>query len=385
MNAPDLQARLQRLDGYLQQDSGNAALRLDAFETARQLRDWTRADAYARQALHRHPDALWRLRAGEVALAQLQWDEAARWFDAVRQDPDAGEDVRRAAEHQLAEVMLHTSRPDLGIALLGDWIENAGAAIVPATQVLWLRLLHRVERLEDAVDAARQWEGVSRLSSAAAGVASLAALDLDRLDLAERWAGVALQSGHRQFEALITAASVALGRTDAAAATALLSEALQRNPRDGRSWSMLGFADLLAGQFELAVEHFETAVRYMPQHVGTWHGLGWAWVFRQDLQRARTTFEHAVSLDRNFSEGHGGLAAVLALSGEKAAARAAMETARRLDRGSMAVRYAEAVLAGDHRNVEHLRQLAARALAGRGSMADEMSRRLARVREAGRE
>lgn len=379
MNPTNLQSRLQRLDGYLRHDPDNQTLLLDAFETARQLREWPRAAAYAEQALRQRPDAPWRLRAGEVALAQLHWEAAASMFDAVRLDPTAGDDVRFAAEHQLAEVMLHTGRPDMGVVLLAERLEGAAGrtSAAPATQALWLRLLHRVGRLQDAVDCAQRWEGQGLLAPFAAGVASLAALDLDRVEMAERWAQAALEAGHRQFEALITRASVALGRADAATAHALLSEALRLNPGDGRSWSMLAFADLLSQQFDHAVEHFETALKYMPEHIGTWHGLGWTLVLRQDLVRARQVFEHALEMDRNFAESHGGLAVVLALAGERAAAAAAAETARRLDRASVAARYAEAVMAGEHHDFARLRQLAARALAGRGAMAEEVARRLA--------
>lgn len=379
MNSSDLQARLQRLEGYLQVDPDNRALRLDAFETARQLADWTRAEAHAQEALRRHPDPLWRLRAGEVALAQLRWEEAAARLDAVRLDPLADLATRQAAEHQLAEVMLHTGRPDVGIELLSEFMASSvgrDVALAPASQVLWLRLLHRVGRLQDGLDIALRWETNGQLSPQAAGVGSLMALDLDRLDLAEQWSKAALRSGHRQFEALITRASVALGHADASLARTLLSQAVQAHPRDGRSWSMLAFTELLEEKFDQAKTCFETAVRYMPEHVGTWHGLGWTLIMLRDFDRARNVFERAIEMDRNFAEGHGGLAVALALAGDRESAGASAETARRLDRNSMAVRYAEAVLAGDHQNLEHLRKLAARSLAGRGPMADQAVRRL---------
>jgi len=377
MNATDLHARLQRLDGYLLQDPDNERLLLDAFETARLVQDWPRAAAYVQRALLDRPQPIWRLRAGEVSLAQLNWKDAEVMLDAVRHDATASQAVSLAAEHQLAELMLHTGRPDQGLALLSGQLETAGgdAEVAPATQVLWLRLLHRVSRLQDAVDTAHRWEDLGLLSPPAAGVASLAALDLDLADSAERWADQALQTGHRQFEALIARASTALGHTDPATAHTLLAEALRLNTGDGRSWAMLAFADLLSEQIDQSVAHFETALKYMPEHVGTWHGLGWALILQRELTRARKVFEHALEMDRNFAESHGGLAVVLALSGERAAATAAAETARRLDRTSVTARYAEAVLAGEHEDLGRLRKMAALALAGRGAMADKAAQR----------
>lgn len=377
MTSTGLKTRLQRLDGFLEQDPNNQSLLLDAFETARQLRDWPHAARYAALAMSQWPDPLWKLRAGEVALAQLNWDEAEKWLEAVRHDLLVGDELRCAAEHQLAEVMLHTGKPGAGIELISDRFEGDGAASsAPAAQVLWLRLLHRVGRLQDVVDYAQRWETAGLLSSLAAGVASLAALDLDRSDLADRLAEASLQAGHRSFEALIARASVCLGRADAAAASTLLSEALQLNAHDGRSWAMFAFAGLLEQQFDQAIVRFETALAYMPDHVGTWHGLGWALIQQSNLARAKEVFEHALEMDRNFAESHGGLAVVLALAGDVTGATSAMETARRLDRTSVAARYAQAVLTGDHKDTQRLRQLAARALTGRGVVGEQAAQRM---------
>lgn len=377
MTSTGLKTRLQRLEGFLEHDPANPSLLLDAFETARQLRDWPQAARYADRATSQWSDPLWKLRAGEVALAQLNWDAAEKWLDAALSDLASGDDLRCAAEHQLAEVMLHTGRPEAGIALISSRFEGDGAAsAAPAAQVLWLRLLHRVSRLQEVVDCAQLWESAGLLSPFAAGVTSLAALDLDRSELAERLAQAALKSGHRPLEALISLGSVCLGRADAGAASALLSEALKLNAHDGRSWAMFAFAGLLEQQFDQAIVRFETALTYMPDHVGTWHGLGWALIQQPNLARAKQVFEQALEMDRNFAESHGGLAVVLALAGDVAAATSAMETARRLDRNSVAARYAAAVLAGDHLDIQRLRQLAARALAGRGVLAERAVQRM---------
>lgn len=365
MGSSELNLRFQKLKEFLAQDPNNKALLADTFELARQLCDWQQASKYADHGIHLWSDPLWKLRAGEVALAQLLWTDAERWFEEVRQDPSSGEDLRCAAEHQLAEVMLHTGQFDSGITLISAYFE--GEAAVPAasaSQILWLRLLHRVGRLPDALDYAQRLEIEATLSPQVASVASLVALDANRLDLAVRWADMALQlkSGNRPFEALITRASIALGQPDAGMAQALLSEALQMKPRDGRTWAMMAFTVLLQQQFDKAIEHFNTALNYMPDHVGTWHGLGWALIQQRDLVRAKDVFQHALSLDRNFAESHGGLAVVLALIGDKEGAAASIEIAHKLDRNSAAVRYAAAVLSGDYLDPMKISRLAARTI-----------------------
>ena len=103
----------------------------------------------------------------------------------------------------------------------------------------------------------------------------------------------------------------------------------------------------------------------MPEHIGTWHGLGWAALFMADLAAAQAAFEQALALDRNFGESYGGMAVVHARRGDRPAAEAAIEIALRLDRHCMSAHYARAVLEGRADDAAELRQLAARLLSAR--------------------
>jgi Tfp pilus assembly protein PilF len=105
----------------------------------------------------------------------------------------------------------------------------------------------------------------------------------------------------------------------------------------------------------------------MPDHIGTWHGLGWTALFLHDLAGAQAAFQHALELDRNFGESHGGMAVVLARTGQRAAAEEAVEIALRLDRHGMAAHYARAVLDGQADDSAQLQRLAARLLKARRS------------------
>lgn len=196
---------------------------------------------------------------------------------------------------------------------------------------------------------AHQLAQAQQLPPAMAGVASLAALDHEQFGLAQLWAAQALehvQEGDKPLEALVTLASLALGERNAPKAQALAVEALRLQPGDGRAWSALAFADLLAGDPATACQHFDNAIKAMPNHIGTWHGLGWAQLVQHQLPAAQSTFETALALDRNFAESHGGLAVVLALQQQTAQAQEHAKLALRLDPASLTARFAQALLQG---------------------------------------
>jgi Tfp pilus assembly protein PilF len=114
-----------------------------------------------------------------------------------------------------------------------------------------------------------------------------------------------------------------------------------------------------------AEQAFGEATRYMPSHVGSWHGLAWCQLLRGDFAAAQSSFDAALALDRNFGETHGGLAVVAALQGREAEARQAIERAVRLDRTGMSAQYAEAILGGEASNPRAVQALAMRLLRDR--------------------
>jgi Tfp pilus assembly protein PilF len=97
------------------------------------------------------------------------------------------------------------------------------------------------------------------------------------------------------------------------------------------------------------------AVKYLPEHIGTWHVLGWIELLCGDLGAARAAFEQALTIDCNFGESHGGLAVVAAWQGREQDAVTARRRALQLDPHSISARYAEMVLlqrAGKYREAQ---------------------------------
>lgn len=361
-------ARLERLEAYLREDPSNPGLLTEAFGAALQCAQWERAAFHLRHAQALQPGNLaWSLREGDLLLAQGQYQLAAELLDALLSLDGAPREFTDAVLHNLAWIAFQDGRyqdcADRLTSRLQDLDHPASAALAR----LWLRALHHAGQVDQAVAWAGAADARQQLPAAAAGVASLAALDADQVERAGQWAARALEQAtpdDRPIEALVTQSSLALARQDAAQARTQARAALQISPRDGRAWSAHAMADLLAGDLPTALAHFDNALATMPGHIGTWHGKAWAQLLSSDLQGAQRSFTSALDLDRNFAESHGGLAVALALQGRTEEAQQHIERALRLDAFNLSGRYAQAILGGEIRDLESFQALAKRLLRG---------------------
>lgn len=382
-------ARLDRLEAFLREDPSNPLLLADAFDVALGAGALDRAAfhlrhglALAAQGLHDAAGAglaAWRGREAHWLMASGRWAEARSALEALLEtaapaapptrdenDAAAREASRLALAHDLAYADLRLGDAAAGVARLAPWLADAAssAAFPPAVEATWLRLLHHTGAQAEALAWLAAREAAGLLAPSVAGVGSLIALDHADLALALRWAEAALAAGPPP-EALVTRATLALGERDPRLARRLLDAALAHNPGDGRTWSALGYTELLESNLAAARQAFDRAIASMPGHVGTWHGLGWASFASGDLDAARAAFEQALALDRNFAESHGALAAVAAQAGDAPAARTHAERALRLDRQCLSARYAQALLAGELRDQAAVVRLAERLLGTR--------------------
>jgi Flp pilus assembly protein TadD len=352
--------RLARLERYLQEDPANDELLADACETALAAGMYQRALEHAAnaEALTLDPP-VWRFRRARICIAMRDLPQARTLLEAIHL-----ENAKPVVAHDLAYVAFLAGDLARCRAVLAPWLlphvegTEPSATRREALQVLWLRTLHREGALREGVDWALAEEAAARLQPSASGVASLLALDADDLDGAERFADAALPTRPQQPEALVARACVALARRGTADARRLLARALEVNAEDGRTWSAAGLASLQAGELARAQSEFESAVQWIPKHVGTWHALGWSRLFQGDRDGALQAFEQALSLDRNFAESHGGVGLLLAMAGRMEDAEHHLEVAARLDPLNVTGRFAHAWLAGKASDGAQLQRLA---------------------------
>lgn len=109
-------------------------------------------------------------------------------------------------------------------------------------------------------------------------------------------------------------------------------------------------ASMTEGDFLVAQQHLQRAVQAMPEHVETWHALGWAHLMRGEAEAAAAAFRSALELDAQDADTHGALAVVLQLSGDHAKAHHHLQEAERLDAESVTAACARAVHSGEVRD-----------------------------------
>lgn len=176
------------------------------------------------------------------------------------------------------------------------------------------------------------------------GVLAIMHLDIGDMNLADKYSHSALEINPEQFEALLTKTSIGCIYHDFANVSTYLDQLLVQQPCNGRVLSLKGQSQLYSKDINAAIDTLLLATKYMPEHIGTWHLLGWAYFVIENIEQAKFTFEHALMLDRNFAESHGSLACVYANQQNTNEANNSITLALKLDKRSFSARFAQALL-----------------------------------------
>lgn len=189
------------------------------------------------------------------------------------------------------------------------------------------------------------------------GVLAIMHLDLGLLDKATQYCQQALAIIPQQFEALLTLASTAAMHHDFEQADQPIEHLLVQQPQNGRVLSLKGQSQLYQTDFPGAITTLLLATEYMPEHIGTWHLLAWAYFLSDNLVASEDAFNQSLALDRNFAESHGGLACVYANQKRTVEAEKSSKLAIKLDKFSFSGRFAQAILLANSGNESQATQL----------------------------
>ena len=347
LDAPPPTERLQRLTAYLQEDPQNSELLAEACDAALACgRHDAAADFLARAERLAPGEAGLQLRRAHMQIGRGELSAARTLLEQLR--VERGNDP--VLLHDLAYVHLLMDDAQAAHDLLapGARQDFAGPGVEPELlQSQWLRACHHLGLLNEACAWATRAHASGSLRPAAAGVASLVALDQDDQARASTWADMALAANPRQHEALLTRGCLALGAGNVVEGAGFLERAREARPEDGRTMGALGMAHLLAGEASVAREQLERAVAAMPAHAPSWQALGWAQLFLGEAEAALSILRRAVQLDEGSAEAHAALALATALAGDVAAAAPALARAEALDPRDALTRLARACLAAD--------------------------------------
>lgn len=317
----NLEARAARLLALLETDPGNLNLLADAAATAFDARRLNDCDALlARyEAIQPLPPTLRNMR-GLSAMSQGRFEDALRAFESDAQALD--EPVLRY-NRAYAHAMLGAYT--IALALLNDDV----IAQVPQAVGLRMRLLHHLGDLDAAIELGRRH--ANDATADVHGWLATALFDAGDIDTAREYAQRAVDTP----EGLFIIGLLALQDSDSGTAMQAGQRALAMNPASGRAKLTLGLALLAQEQLQPGAACLDEAAGLLKSHAGTWVAAGWAYLLAGQLQTARARFETSMQLDRNFSEGIGGLAVVNMLAGQMDEADRLAEAALRLDRNCL--------------------------------------------------
>ena len=329
---------LSALAALLATDPANEVLALDLLDqliTANRLDEARACLALLAPSISHAPSVEFR----RARIAMLAFDFAGAI--AILQSLLSHADVP-GVRHDLAFCQMSLGRLDEAEATL---LPAVNAMVeVPAIGFLNARILHYRAQYEQAALVAQA--ACDQHPGYAEGWGILAMIQLDRSDVvAARDASErALALSSIQPDALTVRGSLALWHGQPAEAVASFGQALHMQPHSARALAGAGEAFMLGGDVSQARRLLEQATARAPEHIGTWHALAWCALLESDLSSAWAAFEHAMQIDHNFGETHGGLALVHVLRGELEEGRAATRRALRLDPHSRNGRYAQSLL-----------------------------------------
>lgn len=352
MNKQEVEARLERLLEYLDQDRDNLSLAADCANAALTLgRVGLAQEILAPFDTSDRLDMPSRNIAGIAAMRGGDQKTAQRHFTALLDQSPHDAAIRfnlawsqaLAGDHQAA-------RETLGTVTDTD---------LPQAAMLDLQLDHHLGNFEAA--EVKLTDYLSRFPDYAPlhAVASVLAMDLDQSDIARQCA----EMGGDHPDALSTLGVLELGEQRLEAARELFLRSLESRPQNPRANIGFGLVELASGNSRAALSYLDLGANQFGDHLGSWLAAGWAHLLAGDRETARERFETALEKDDNFGEAQGSLAALDAFAGDFESARHRVEIALRLDRQSFSAALAGMILAtadGDQEKARRIFEMAAR-------------------------
>jgi len=346
------QNRLARLLNFLEQDPANLSLLTDALALAidlgdivhgQRLLDHIKAQAIEEPkicALAAHVS----LQAGQYAAAGTFGDKA---IDGGLTHPAVIFNTAQGHFYSGDYLSAHTL-----LSLLSNDSQSA-----PSLLLMHARALHQLEETELAealvVRAVQQQPDNTDMR----GLLALLQYENDSYSPALLTAHETLTEDPDQLDALIACASVHFHQNNITASRSAWLHTVTAHPECGRAWSGLARLEFNELEFDEAEEHLKTAVRYMPDHIGTWHLLSWVYILRGDSIRARQALDQSYELDRTFGETHGGLAIVDIMEGMMGRAQKGIRRALKLNPNGLSAQYAQALVLQQEGQPEKAAQL----------------------------
>ena len=333
--------RLRRLLSYLEQDNRNPTLLADiaALQFAGDHREQARQ--FARDALA-IDDKQIQAHAVLGLLAMRDGDYAAA-ADALGKAIALGDDAPAVFYHH-AQALVQLGR-------FADAEKSAAAAaqffsVYPHAPALYVRVLHYLGKIEEAIAYAEQLNSAGVAAPRLHGMLATLYMDAEDSEKARQSARKALTENPDDSDARTVLGLLALGDLDSRQAQAEFERVLRAQATHGRAMLGSGLGHMLNGDLAAATHMLEQATQStnMREHLGTWQTLAWCHILQKNSEEAERVLRHALELDRNFAETHGGLAVVALMRGNLDSAVQSARRAAGLDPNNFSGNFAQSLI-----------------------------------------
>jgi tetratricopeptide (TPR) repeat protein len=337
-NIPFLYTRLDQLLKYLRSDETNRPLRRDALREAFRTGQWSVAKELIDEGLMHWPEDGDLLGSSSLMLMRAErYEEAEK---VILRALEAGGDIPELRYNLALSRFMQGQFSEALKQLEKDGCET----LVPLSLLLRARCQYHLGMHDEAIADCAAYLRLAPQDAGGHGVLALFLYDQDNREMAAMHASLALERDPLQNEALLVRAATQHDGRNMESALETYDLLIQSCPSSGRGRLGRALVNMGLRRLEAARSDAELASQLMPEHIGTWHVLGWLQILQNDVKGAERSFRSALALDRGFAETHGGLAVVAALSGREGEARSSIRRARGLDSQGSSVQFAEFVL-----------------------------------------
>jgi len=339
--------RLERLLGYLEHDPNNSQLLADAASTAHDMGLHRRVDDLLVRLEQIQPlsPPLQNLR-GLSCLAQSKFEQARAVFStlaAAQPDP--------VVLYNLAYTEAMLEEYAGAVEILTDAVCDGEPRAIP----LRVLCLHQLGKIDAAIAIGEVHAEHLSVGPEVCGMLANLYFDQGDIDQARMYA----QRHAEEPAALTIFGLLAIENEDDDNARMYLARALTLTPENGRANLGEGLRQFRCGNFADAAAHLDKAATLLSKHPGSWLSAGWAYLLLGQLEVALERFEHATLIDRGFAEALGAQAMAHHLLGHSNEADRLCGIALRLDADCLAALRTASLLAeesGDHAASEILEQ-----------------------------
>lgn len=338
MTDPRSNEALPRYENFVKADPRNPLLWISLGDLYHQCGRTDEAQACFEKALiHAPHNDVAKSRLAATLITQHRFAEAERWLAVLAYgaaDPDP------VILHNLGLTQFYQRR----FQEASDTFQAAETAglTAPDNAKYLTYALHHLGDTGAALHHAERWLAAEP-GPANRGYVALLHMDHGDMDKAYQHAAQVLEEQPDSTDAAVVMGTWLVEQQEIDKAIVHFQHITEREPENPRGWLGLGLICMYNQQHGDAVRHIERALTFMPDNTGTLVVLGWANLMRQNLTAAEKVFRHAIALDHNFGEAHGGLAVALVLQNRIDAAQSEIKIATRLDPQGFGAVYARSI------------------------------------------